>query len=269
MRTRVLYADVDGTLTGPNGSLLVDEHGAPSRSAVDALIAARESDLDIVLCSGRNRTRLSEVARLLGLHRFLAELGGVAVHGTEITMHPGAYTGDALPADALRPALAAFVQAFSDVESHGSWNEGREITLMARGELDVEAAREWFAASEFSWATLHNNGATRLRPGETSASGYKHIFHIAPRGVSKRESIARDRALHDLARTEVAFVGNSPTDLYVADEVGAVFITHNGAVEHPEITERVSETPNATITQASFGSGFAECVYALLDDSRA
>ena len=40
-RVEVLYTDLDGTLLGPGGSLLVDGDGAPSAATAEAIVAAQ------------------------------------------------------------------------------------------------------------------------------------------------------------------------------------------------------------------------------------
>src|SRR5438093_13036502 len=75
---RRVYADLDGTLLGPGGSLFASVDGvtAEPAAAVARLLAA---GIDLVLISGRTRDQVRESARTMGAAGYIAELGGLVV----------------------------------------------------------------------------------------------------------------------------------------------------------------------------------------------
>ena len=75
----VLYADLDGTITGPGGSLFAASDGGTTLAAAGALARLREEGVSLVLMSGRTRLGIHEVAVTLGASAYLAELGGQLV----------------------------------------------------------------------------------------------------------------------------------------------------------------------------------------------
>ena len=62
---KALYADLDGTLAGPGGSLYATADGPSSRGA-EALAALHRASVLLVLVSGRTRSQVREAARLVG-----------------------------------------------------------------------------------------------------------------------------------------------------------------------------------------------------------
>lgn len=263
----ILYADVDGTLTGPRGDFLAGADGNPSLAAAEALVSAREAGLDVVLCSGRSRARLGEIARFLGLPSHLAELGGVRTHdrGRSFTYEHGACPYSGPPADHLRPVMVALAAAFAgQVEPADPFNEDREVSVLLRGRMDVDAARAWLTDEGYGWVDIHDNATVQRTSPTLPGVTPLHIYHLAPRGVSKPASIAHDLAARGLEREECAFVGDSPADLEVASVVGQLFIVANGADHRPEMRDALAAYDNATLTTAHYGDGFAESVRTLL-----
>ncbi len=63
---RVLYADLDGTLTGPGGSLFAAIPEGTTPRGADAVARLHGAGTQLVLVSGRTRTQTREAARMLG-----------------------------------------------------------------------------------------------------------------------------------------------------------------------------------------------------------
>ena len=75
----MLYTDLDGTLIGLGGSLLVGGNGQPSAVTAQAVMRLNAAGLPVVITTGRNRIQTAEISRLLGWRGFIAELGCVIV----------------------------------------------------------------------------------------------------------------------------------------------------------------------------------------------
>lgn len=264
---RVLYADVDGTLVGPMGNLLLAGDGSPSLEAVRALIRARQAGLEVVGLSGRSAPRMFELGRLLGLPAWIAELGGVRVYegGLETHVERGAFCGPGDPVEALRDAATLLVDAFpGHLEPHDPWNENRHVSLMLRGEVDAGAARRLLAERGFEWAELLDNGVIPRR-FERLALAHVHVYHLAPKGISKRDGVVADQHHRGLDPSACAVVGDASSDLACADVVAQCFVVRNGVEKDPSLAEAVAGVPNARVTRHGFGAGFAEAVELLLE----
>src|SRR5439155_22493563 len=79
---RALYADLDGTLLGPGGSLYATPSGLSDRGA-SALATLHGAGVDLVLVSGRTRDQMREAGRILFARAAIAELGALIVERDE------------------------------------------------------------------------------------------------------------------------------------------------------------------------------------------
>jgi len=89
------------------------------------------------------------------------------------------------------------------------------------------------------------------------------VYHVVPRGVGKAAAVALHRDRHGLSRAQTAAVGDSPSDLEIAPEVGAVFVVANGA-DAVRAAGADEGLENAFVTPGAAGVGVAEAVDALL-----
>lgn len=269
MAVRVLYTDVDGTLLGPGGNLLADGSGAPTRVAVDALLRARTHGLEIVVLSGRDVARVEELGRLVGLDTWVGELGGVRVYerGLRRVVDVGAFPGDGSPVDALYPVVGDLVaRSPGTLEPHDPWNDGRLVSLMVRGELDLGDAHARLEHDGFGWAEIVENGIIPRRYDGLPSVSKVRVYHLAPRGISKRDAVLADQKERGLGADECAVVGDSAADLACHDVVARCFVVRNAIDKDPSFAGVVTQAPNATVTRDDHGAGFAEAVDALLDD---
>src|ERR1700727_507829 len=79
---RCLYVDLDGTLLGPDASLVSGADGSFSLLGVRALEACARAGAEVVIYSGRKQSSVWEAARLIGSRAFIFELGcGLVVDG--------------------------------------------------------------------------------------------------------------------------------------------------------------------------------------------
>lgn len=222
---RTLYVDVDGTLVGPGGDLFWNG----STRVASALLRARAAELTVVPVSGRGRVQVFELCRLLGLRRGVAELGCVHVEGRQVRYEfgPFPFTGET-PVQAMlaRGALQAALDL--GLEPHDPWNEGRQATYLLRGVVDAARANAELARHGLSWCELVDNGVLDRRRGP---DGVPHAYHLAPAGTGKAFGVRIDRAQHGLAVDEVAYVGDSASDLACAPEVARCWLVANADPE--------------------------------------
>jgi phosphoglycolate phosphatase len=264
---RVLYADVDGTLVGPGGSLFAAiPEGSTARGAA-ALAAIHEAGVELVLVSGRTRQQLREAARILGATAYVAELGAFLVERGDpdvVVPNLGAFESGSRSAGPFAAMVRSGAGAFlldryaGRLEPHAPWAfEHREATMLLRGHLDLDEATDALAGAGYGWLELRDNGIIR-RSIEGLDVGEVHAYHLVPRGVNKASAVALHRGRHGLRAEDTAAIGDSPADLDLAGEVGTVFLVANAA------GAREPEPSNAYRTERAGGDGVAEVVEALL-----
>lgn len=251
----VLYADVDGTLLGPGGSLLTSPSGRPSARAARALVDAAVAGLTVVLVSGRQRWQLQQDARILGLTDCIAEAGAVLVHDEVVSYQWGQCPPNLAPTphDALHQAgaLSVLLDEFSgDLRLYEPWHRGREGGFLLHGDIDVGRANALLADHGVGWAQVIDNGGTGGWPGRSVRA-----YHLVPGGVGKASGVAADLRARGADPLAAAAVGDSPEDFTMAAEVGAYFQVANGRDDAGE---------GAIVTPGAMGDGFAEAVDALL-----
>jgi HAD superfamily hydrolase (TIGR01484 family) len=258
----VLYADVDGTLVGPGGSLFSTPSGASSRGV--AIAALHEAGVEIVLVSGRTRDQLREVARLVGAGAFVAELGAFVVERGErevVTTNFGAFRGAGAPFQAMaRSGAGAFLldRYEGRLEPHTPWaHQPREATMLFRGLVDEGEANDALARARYDWVCLRDNGRIK-RTFATLDVPEVRAYHVLPRSVSKASAVRIHREQRGVPVRETAAVGDSVSDLEMAAEVGAMALV---AGEPPP---GVALGESVFVTHGDAVDGFAEAVGILL-----
>ena len=265
-RVEVLYTDLDGTLLGRGASVLVDDTGEPTLETVEAIVAVNRARLSVVMVSGRNAIQLAEDTRLLGWTDFIGEVGCVRSVGRErsMTYSTGDWAPDEIPDD-LTPyeaiievgALDVLQTAFPKrIERHLPWDSDRLATHMLRGEIDIVKAQAILDTLPLPIDVVDNG---IIHPPRHGLVGVKqvHAYHLVPKGTSKARAIAEDLAARGLLPQQAAAIGDSATDLAMAQSVGLFVLVANG-LDSPGMAERVAHVPNACVTRARQGHGWAE-----------
>ena len=279
-RVRVVYTDLDGTLVAPGGSVLADADGSPSLVVAEQLVALRHAGLDVVPVSGRGRSQLREFTQLIGFSTYIAEAGGIIVHGTgldaEVRVDHGLWPDDTL-ADGETPfqamnrirAAEALMRAFPGrIEHYAPWQMDREVSLLLRGCLDTAEGQAVLDALPLPM-DLVDNGMLRSHGTLTCRDMPPHAYHVVPRGVSKARAIALDLAWRGLEPSDAAAIGDSATDLEMAEAVRVMVLVDN-AFESAGVLGGLEATPRANVWRvaARRTEGWAEFARAWLDAVR-
>lgn len=272
LSVRRVYADLDGTLLGPGGSLFASSSGVPGEppgvtgepaAAVHALL---DAGIDLVLVSGRTREQVRETARIVSAAGYIAELGGLVVRrdGRDevVLRNDGAFRGTGTPHAAIERSGAAgfLLEAYRGrLEPHAPWAFlDRECSVLLRGLIDLEAARRLLEEAGYGWLDLQDNGIMWAPPGRFPGLELEevHAYHLVPRGVGKRAGVAIDRAEAGLAPSSCIAIGDSASDADMAAEVGALFVVSNGEAALRD----VDVGPNVYLLDRANGLGFADAV---------
>jgi len=204
-RVRVLYTDIDGTLVSSTGSVLARADGTPSLNVVEAILDVALAGLSVVPVSGRTLLQLREVTQLLGWKGYIAEAGGLIVHGlgvsADVQINTGTWdeasstTGETpfkiITAAGVVEALMAEFPGM--IEPYSSWQVDRYVSLLLRGCLDRAAGQAVLDTLPLPLDLL-DNGLVRNPGTLTCGDRPPHAYHVVPRGVSKAAAITQDLA---------------------------------------------------------------------------
>ena len=280
-KVKVLYTDIDGTVLGKRGCLLVDGSNNPSADTAAAIVEANLfAGLEIVPCTGRSVTQLIEISRLCGWDDFIGEAGAVRSYWhADAGYRENVYdtlgwsadlcatlSDDNTPLDVINAsgAMERLFAAFpGQIEYHSPWNVDRRATNVLRGRVDPGAANELFVDLAVPITLVEN--------GVISPSGHSLIddgepvraYHLAPTGATKGEAIRADLKRRGIGRDEALMVGDGLADLECAPEVAAVFMLAN-SLKAPQMAATIEAVPNAYVTDGAQGEGWAQLVRAIL-----
>jgi hypothetical protein len=268
----ILFTDLDGTLFAPGGFLLGNAHGAPSTITAEAIVALARAGLDAVITTGRNRIQCTEISRLVGWPSFIAELGCIIV--TDRSEEPRYLTGD-WPDDAVLPnetpheaitrvgALDTLRRGFPGrIEEHTPWHTNREVTHMLRGNIDCAEAQAALDTLELA-VDIIDNGI--IRPPRHTLVGVTevHAYHLVPRGTSKTIAIRRMLAERGLTCAAAIAIGDSATDVAMAD-AGALGVLVRNALDDDRALTAAALRDNIVATRKERGEGWSEFARAWL-----
>ncbi len=267
---KIVYSDVDGTLTGPGGCFFLNAQREYTLGAPQALVRFLKAGLDITLVSGRTKGQLLEIARFMGLRNYIAELGTETVYdlGEEIVANAGEF-GPEL-SDMLARIVATGVLAWLEreyagrLEPHLPWAASRDCTPIYRGLVDLgelNPRMEKIAPG----LVLLDNGVIPWR-SPTLTVPYTRAYHLMPRGVTKELAVAADMRRRGFPRRATVAIGDAEADLAFAGVVGIFFLVRNGLHASPHLVDILPDYPNVFVTEGFLNEGWAEVLNLLLDE---
>ena len=169
---------MDGTLLGPNASLLTGADGRFSLRGVRALEACARAGVEVVIYSGRRQGSVFESARLIGSTAYIFEIGcGLVVDGELEWLTDGLVPTDEDGSihDQIEAsgAPALLLERFAGrLEYHTPWSAGREVSHLMRGNVDLEEVAAVLGEAGLGWLRLVDNGVIRAASEQT---GYDPI----------------------------------------------------------------------------------------------
>ena len=267
MPLRCVYTDLDGTLLGPGGSLFRDPDGGFTLRQARALEACHRAGVEVVIMSGRREAQVLADARMLGQTSYIYEAGCAMVIDGERTLLTGSWHPDERGTPAAKIMAAGipellFERFAPQREWHAPWHEGRELSLLMRGRVDVGEANELLVANGHQDLRFLDNGAIGRRMD--AVDGRVHAYHLVPGGASKAKGVEVHRRARGYAPEECIAVGDSIEDLESAASVERFFVVANGPAHDEALREALPRFPNATVTEGAMGDGFYEAVVTTL-----
>lgn len=268
-----MYSDLDGTMVGPGGSFWLDASRTLTEVPSQALLALHRAGIDLVLVSGRTRLQLVEAGRIFGADGFIAELGSVVAwsgwreHRVLSGEMPPEYAGRA-PFEVMSSIGipdALFARYPGRLEWHDPWHLGHEVDAMVRGSVDVVEAEAWLTGQGWGWLTLRDNGTLPIsrRTGLSPEGLPAHVYHLMPRGLSKGLAVSWDLQRRGIAPENAIAIGDSVSDLAMADSIGRLWLTANG-LANPEVAALAEARENVVVCDEAVGLGWAQAIRSIL-----
>ncbi len=269
---RCLYVDLDGTLLGPDASLLTGADGRFSLLGVRALEACARAGAEVVLFSGRRQDSVFDAARLIGSSAYIFELGcGLVVDGELEWLTDGLVPSEARGSiyaqieDSGGPAL--LLEHFAgQLEYHTPWAAGREVSHLFRGNVDRDEAAAVLAAAGLQSLRLVDNGVIHelAMPGVAVV----HAYHLIPAGSSKARAVARHMQIRGYAREDCIAAGDSREDMEAAPAVGTFWLVANALERDATLQADISAASGVRVATERYGAGVYEAVVTTLAERR-
>ena len=274
-RVRYVFTDLDGTMLAPGSCALTDADGNPSLDLVSTLVDLKRAGIEVIPCSGRNRSMLHEDSRVFGLNSYIGEMGGLLMLDRNESRWEY-FTADMPfnPIWGFSPheciEATGILEEFSNrwpglLEYHNDMSTGykhREVTVGLRGEIPDEDARDIIRRSgaELDWG---DNGYLNYISAPTTLKlpeGVKgRAFNIMPQGLNKGRGIERFCELRGIDLGETLAIGDATSDFLMADYVDTFFLVENG-LKNPTAEEFLASHDNAFVTRGRIVDGWVQAM---------
>ncbi|HEY5429578.1 MAG TPA: hypothetical protein VIK04_10715 [Solirubrobacteraceae bacterium] len=270
MLMRCLYVDMDGTLLGPNASLLTGADGGFSTLGVRALEACARAGAEVVIYSGRRQGSVFDAARLIGSSAYIFELGCGLVVDDELEwltdgLVPTEEGGSIYDQIEASGAPAVLLDRFAGtLEYHTPWSIGREVSHLFRGTVDLDEVASVLETAGLDWLRLVDNGVILAASEQMTGLPVIHAYHLIPAGASKARGVARHMQARGYAPADCIAAGDSREDMEAASVVGAFWLVANALQRDLTLESEVAGRAGVRIASESYGAGVYEAVVTTL-----
>lgn len=256
---RALYVDLDGTLLGPDASLVRDAESRFSLDGIRALQACDRAGVEVVIYTGRRQSSAAEAARLIGSSSYVFEIGcGLVLDGELEWLTGGLEPGEAgtiFDQITATGAPALLLERYAGaLEYHTPWHR-RDVSHVFRGAVDTSEAGALVAPHGLR---IIDNGVAHEHPGDI------HVYHLIPTLASKARGVARHMQARGYAPEECIAVGDSREDMEVAGTVGTFWLVANALVHDPGMAEVAAGRAGVRVAEGAYGTGVYEAVVTTL-----
>ena len=276
---RYIFTDFDGTMLAPGSCALRGNEGEPTLTLVSALVKLAQAGIEVIPCSGRNRTMLQEDARVLGFNSYIGEMGGLLMldlKGNRWEYFTGDLPYD--PASGLTPhqviegcgVLDQILERWPHlIEYHNDMSTGykyREVTIGMRGEVPDEDVQAMLDGSGMSLVWGNNGYLTHVSAPTTlelpeGVSG--RAFNIMPTGVDKGQAVKRFCELRGIDPAQTLAIGDAMSDCLMAEHVGTFLLVENG-LKNPDAAAFLDSCDNAMVAPGRIVNAWAAMADAVL-----
>ncbi|MFQ5574892.1 MAG: HAD hydrolase family protein, partial [Terriglobia bacterium] len=170
---------------------------------------------------------------------------------------PGESVYDTIAKSGVCPFLFKSFDGF--LEYHTPWSEGREVTHVLRGFVDAAAVCSLLDESGYHGLKLVDNGVIHSKGGLGDVPEV-HAYHITPEAADKASGVSKDQELRGISPDESVALGDSVSDLVLAQHVKVMFVVRNGFEDDSHMRDQIRRYDNVFVTENPAGLGFAEAI---------
>jgi hypothetical protein len=270
---RCLYVDLDGTLLGPDASLVSGADGRFSLLGARALEACARAGAEVVIYSGRKQSSVWEAARLIGSRAFIFELGCGLVLDGELEwltdgLEPSPTAGSIFDQIEASGAVSLLLDRFAgSLELHTPWSSTRDVSHLFRGSVSLPEVADVLAAAGLGdrLRLLDNGVIPEARRLELMPQlDIVRAYHLVPAGASKGRAVARHMQNRGYSAAECIACGDSREDLSAAGVVGTFWLVANALERDPGLASEVSGRADVRVCSDGYGAGVYEAVVTTL-----
>ena len=278
---KYIFTDLDGTML-THGKATLASDGTPSCELIRTLCELKKEGIQVIGCSGRNRSMLFEDARILNLDGWIAEMGGILCMDNTSLPEWHYFTADmpynedtyATPHDEMCASglLEEIIQTFpGEVETYhdnGIGFEYREVTIALRSSVDHATLQKMIDDKGLA-LEVSDNGYVRKISGETCLKCDRdnpqgvHTYHIMPKGLDKGIAVERFIQMKGWDKEQTLSAGDSPADIEMGKYTNLFFFMNNG-LDHPEAIRGIESLENAYISNLPSTDGWVESMNTLI-----
>jgi hydroxymethylpyrimidine pyrophosphatase-like HAD family hydrolase len=273
---RCLYVDLDGTLLGPDASLLTGADGRFSLLGARALEACTRAGAEVVIYSGRKQSSVFEAARLIGARSYIFELGCGLILDGELEwltdgIEPSEQRGTIHEQIEATGAPALLLERFGErLEPHTPWSELRDVSHLFRGDVPLDEVAAVLDAAGLGGLRLVDNGVI-IEARQLGIMPWLEIvraYHLIPAGSSKARAVARHMQARGYPPAECIAAGDSREDVGVADAVGTFWLMANALERDPGLARELGNRAGVRVASEGYGAGVYEAVVTTLAEGR-
>jgi len=267
---KVIYTDLDGTLSNDQGCIIKDCEDNYYFEVVKLLERTAKKNWDIVMVSGRNKIQLKYNSMMIGTKNYIAELGCELVYnlGEEIhvTFDNKKYNYE-ITKDGkdLVNIIKILKEAFPNkIDSNLEWSINRTFNALFFGEVDLGKANRILKDAGYEGLVLVDNGFSKLVNLTLDVENLR-IYNLIPKGVDKSSAIRLDKKLRNFKDENCIALGDSIEDLKMASAVKYFFLMRDAIERNGDILNSLCNFDNVFVTGQRMNHGWAEVMKYLVD----
>ncbi len=278
---RYIFTDLDGTML-THGRATLASDGTPSHKLIETLCELKKEGVEVIGCSGRNRSMLFENARMLNLDGWIAEMGGILCMDNTSLPEWHYFTAEMpfnsdeyqTPHDEICASglLDEIINAFpGEVETYhdnGIGFEYREVTIALRSCVPADTLQKMIDDKGLA-LEVSDNGYVRKISGETCLSCDRdnpqgvHTYHIMPKGLDKGIAVERFIQMKGWDKAQTLSAGDSPADIEMGKFTELFLFMKNG-LDHPDAIEGVNNLETAYVSNYPSTDGWVDAMNTLI-----
>jgi hypothetical protein len=224
----------------------------------------------VVLYSGRRQQSVFEDSLLIGSSSYIFELGCGLVVDDELEwltdgIVPSESGGTIHDQIARSGAPQLLLERYAGrLEYHTPWSEGRDVSHLFRGCVDLDEVTTFLGEAGFEWLRLVDNGIVHEHAGRMPGLAVVRAYHLVPAGASKARAVARHMQARGYGALECIAAGDSREDMDTSDVVGTFWLVANALERDPELGAEAARLDRVRVTTAEYGAGVYEAVVTTL-----